>query len=166
VFTVEVNVLTEEVLHVLAEVQRAVNPRAMALPFTQKLREDFQRQIAEAFTDEGPGWHALSDMRVLKRGGSEHPILQFSGLFKDEVSRYKGRIALRETNLEYEFPGRQEASGQYFGLAGGQLVNPWGLTPLARFPRPLLKGTERQTRTAIVALAEYFTDQGWEVEVL
>lgn len=162
---IEVEALTTEVLAMLTRVEEALEPRRMALSFCTKLAELFQGQISEAFDKEGPGWHALSEMRVEARGGSRRPILQWGGSFKQEVERYKGTILLREKSFDFIFPGERETSGRYWGLTAGQLVNPLGMRPLAMFPRPILAGQARVEADNILALTEYFERQGWEVEV-
>lgn len=169
---IEVEALTAEVLAMLTRVEEALAPRRMALTFCTRLAALLQQQIADAFAQEGPGWPALSEMRVKARGGSRHPMLRWGdsvgrwgSTFFDEVTHYKGEIKLRETSFDFDFPGDREVSGRYWGLAAGQLVNPLGMRPLADFPRPILGGASKQTEDSVLALASYFESHGWEVTV-
>lgn len=163
--TLDVDVLTEEVLAAITKMQRTLDARYMGYRYTNRLRERFQAQIEEAFVNEGPEgmrWPSLSDMRIRDREGQANPIMQWTGRFGTETTGYRGTVRLVKDGFSFWFPDTREVSPLFWGLTKGQLVNPLGLTPLAAKPRPLLGGQNRQYRDAVEALLEYFISDGWE----
>lgn len=166
---VDTKVVSDDFWAMMVKMRRTFDDRRFALRFSAKLRRRFQEQIDRAFPEQraegDAAWHPLSPMTVEKRGGSSGPILVETGLFQDETRRYKGELRLITSGFSYWFPGYREMSGQYWGLTAGQLVNPWGLKPLAAFPRRLLGGNRVQEEASITAMTSYFADEGWAVEI-
>lgn len=165
----DMDVVSDEFWAMMNRLNFTLEPRHFALELTGRLRRAFQEQIDESFASEsspdGDAWPQLSDWRVDARGGSDHPILQWSGDLMGEVKKYKGQIRLLTGGFSYWFPDFNEMSGKYWGLTAGQLVNPLGASPLAMFPRRILAGNARNERDSVKALVEYFRSEGWEVSV-
>lgn len=166
----DVDVVSDEFWRMINRMNYTLEPRHFAMGLTRRLREAFQDQIDEAFASEsapgGDAWQPLSDWRVEDRGGSENPILQWTGDLHGEVKSYKGIVRLLGgTGFSMWFPDFPEMSGKYWGLTAGQMVNPLGATPLAAFPRRILAGNSRNERDSVRALVDYFHKEGWMVEI-
>lgn len=159
----DVDVVTNEVLRMIGRLDRALDVKTFAIPYTQTLRNLFLDQFDEGYEAQ-KGWAPLSPMRVRERGGSTAPMLQWLGTLRDETAHYKGDIGIAPTFFDYTFPGH-EASGRYWGLTAGQRRNPLGLTPLSATPRPLLGDYERQIRDNVLALVLYFRSKGFQVDI-
>lgn len=166
---IDIDMVTTEFWAMMNRMNATLEPRHFAMAFTRRLRTAFQEQIDESFANEkspgGDAWAPLSEWRIDARGGSEHPILQWTGDLHGEAKSFKGRIRLVPTGFSFWFPDFGEMSGKYWGLTAGQMINPLGVTPLAMFPRRILGGNTRNEKDSVEALVRYFRAEGWEVVV-
>lgn len=166
-----VDVVTDEVIKMLARAQMELSPYKMGARMRDTLRSRFQDQAREAFSRQAPAgsanaWEPLSEWRVRDRG-SDSPIMSFTNQLQNEVVGFRGRLRIiqNETGFSFWFPDVVEMSPKYWGLTAGQHVNPLGATPLAARPRRIFGDTMRQQNDAVDALKDYFQRSGFLVEV-
>lgn len=71
--------------------------------------------VSDKFDREGPGWKALSQMRIDRRHGSEHPILDWSGQLRKAATSWTDQNGLDKIDMSVSGRGDSmtwELSGQ------------------------------------------------------
>jgi hypothetical protein len=191
---ISLNVDVSEASHDITVLMAKTHPATVARATRELMVQALHFEHQEAFDADGPGWPELSGWRVRDRAAMgftpERPMLRATGRFAHEVMGYRGDMDLLGDGFLFTYPGNGEASGRYWGLTAGQLVNPlaaWNMgkrtytskggklpagtmyrvatrsdrpIPMARVPRPIMFGKQRVGLDMRRAIARYFDGVG------
>lgn len=124
--------------------------------------------VSKKFDSQGPGWRKLSDMRIKARGGSDSPILDWTGNLRKAATSWTDqngldKVEMRRTggsaSMSWELSGQKvdnQSESSVTLMAGGQART---FTVPARPFWPIESDWE-PTADAMLKPADAFAD-GW-----